>query len=170
MFKIWRFTLKNNTFIHSHHSHPLAKTSKLTKVHGVLCLTAAILIFTGLVFQGCGGGGGGGSLPGAVTETGTLTGQITLPNGIDPSGALVVATRMASDKKKPASINNTLNLDFDGGYTPTHGHTFTIVQNATGGITGSFENLTHNLGADWTLSQTVNADNIVITLDQAPLD
>ena len=63
-----------------------------------------------------------------------------------------------------SGTGDILNIEFDAGYTPVDGHTFTIVQNATGGITGGFESLTHNLGSGWILGETVNADSIVVTL------
>ncbi len=75
----------------------------LVRYAGLLAVMVALLGAAGLVIQGCGGGGGGASLPGAVTETGTLSGKITLPNGVDPSGALVVATKMNNDGTQPAS-------------------------------------------------------------------
>jgi len=55
--------------------------------------------------QGCGGGGGGGSVvsSGSETQTGTLSGTVTLPGGADPGGALVIASKMSEDGTQPAT-------------------------------------------------------------------
>ncbi|MDP7421558.1 MAG: carboxypeptidase-like regulatory domain-containing protein, partial [bacterium] len=64
-------------------------------------LIMATLGTVGLVIWGC-GGGGGGSLPGFVKETGTLSGKVALPGNADPSGSIVIATRMTADGTQPA--------------------------------------------------------------------
>jgi len=57
-----------------------------------------------LVIQGCGGGGGGSVVStGSGSQTGTLSGTITLPGGTDPAGALVMASKMSADGTQPAS-------------------------------------------------------------------
>ena len=58
-----------------------------------------------LVIQGCGGGGGGGgaAASSSAPATGTLSGSITLPGRADPSGALVIASKMTDDGTQPAS-------------------------------------------------------------------
>jgi len=122
-----------------------------------------------------GNSSGSNVITGAVLNGGT----IELPYVMSVSGTLTSGTSSlikvyATNSSSYTYLNVTtldlsgtgdiLHIEFDAGYTPVDRHTFTIIQNATGGITGTFESLTHNLGGDWILEQTVNADNIVITL------
>lgn len=79
-------------------------SSTMVRYAGVLAITALLLGSVGLVIQGCGGGGGGGGT--AVTSggtTGTLSGNVTLPGGADPGGALVIASKMSEDGTQPAT-------------------------------------------------------------------
>ena len=79
--------------------------STMVRYAGVIVMTALLLVSLGLVIQGCGGGGGGGSVvsSGSGTQTGTLSGTVTLPGGADPGGALVIASKMSEDGTQPAT-------------------------------------------------------------------